>query len=450
MNPSALILATILAPVGASEPPEAVTEIPDWNHDVASVVAARCTGCHRPNGAGPFSLESPGDLAARASFVMELVESGRMPPSLVEGEGWRHDRRLSPAEVSLLRRWFAAGAPVDREDPDASPVAAGRGVVEAPSEDWVTRRVAGAFVIPAESDPAWHAGEIDQRGNAIPLDNDESWRVREIRIETAAPQAMRVASMVFDPTGAGRYLDDRDPRVGFLMAGDAGLVPSGAHGVILGGQDRLRWPDGFHQPVPPGSDLVVEWHYRPTGIEETMRPSVRLHLLDDAEAAVSRPLRWLPIGVGRVQVPAESVVTVESAVVTLDDPVDLVGVTPRALEIATDVELLAWDPGQDPGSPGRRIIAFRDWDHHQRETVISETPRRLAAGTRLQARFRLDNRSMNPANPDSPAVDIRRGRRTGILAVFLHVAAMDPESDERLAEAGTALIRALRGRGGER
>ena len=82
--------------------------------------------------------------------------------------------------------------------------------------------------------------------------------------------------------------------------------------------------------------------------------------------------------------------------------------------------------------------------------MISEAPRRLAAGTRLRARFRLNNRSKNPSNPDSPAVDIRRGRRTGILAVFLHVAAMDPQSDERLAEAGTALIRALRGRGGER
>ena len=420
------------------------TAVPDWNHDIAPLVGRACVTCHRDDGAGPFRLDRRSDLTRRSGFVLELVDEGRMPPWLGRGDGWRDDRRLSLDERSLLRRWIEAGAPIDREDREASPVTAPIPVADEVRGRTVTRVVDGEFTLPMESDPAWHKGEIDQRGNAIALGNPAPWRVRGISIDTGAPRAMRVASIVFDDTGAGRYLDDRDPRVGFLMAGDAGLSPSGAHGVVLGGVDRLRWPDGFHVPVPPESDAVVEWHYRPTGVEETMRPRLTFELVTDEEAGDSRPLRWLPVGIGRIRIDAEQTGTVESMMVEVPVEVDLVGVTPRGLEIATGMELRAFAPDAPPETVGDLVIRFEDWDHHQRETVVSESPRRYPAGTRFQATFRLDNRSVNPSNPDSPAVDVARGRRTGVLAMLLHLAAVEDADDARLAESGPEVVKGLR------
>ena len=135
-----------------------------------------------------------------------------------------------------------------------------------------------------------------------------------------------------------------------------------------------------------------------------------------------------------------------SALVEVPVEVDLVGVTPRGLEIVSDMELRALAPGSSSDAAGELVIGFEDWDHHQRETVVSEHPRRFPAGTRFRATFRLDNRSVNPANPDSPALDIGRGRRTGVLALFLHLAAVDGDDEARLAQIGPQVVRGLMGR----
>lgn len=453
-------LLTASAVFAAVDPPECVTptattktlEIqadPDWVHDIEPIIRNRCGQCHRDGGAGPFSLGSHREVAARGRFMLELVDAGRMPPWLPAGTGWRDDRRLTLAEKQLLRRWVDTGAVHDRdgEAGGSSGLASGdaTAAITSPArEGWLERGLLETFEIPAESDPAWHQGVIDQRGTTIPLANLEPLRLQGLVIDTGAPQAVRLASFAFDDTGAGRYLDDRDPRVGFLMSADAGLTPSGAHGIVLGGANELRWPEGFHVPVPAGADAVIEWHYRPTGIDETVRPRIQLELVDDGEE--SRPLRWLPVGVGRVQIPAEAVQVVQSEPVLLTVDAILAGLTPRALQITRTIELLEIPPGESLET-ATSVLRIGDWDHHQRETLVLESPRLIPAGTRFVARFRLDNRSENPSNPDVPAVDVRRGRRTGVLAVLLHLAAVSAVNDETLALSGPEAVRGLRGRG---
>ena len=443
----------LVAPVTTTEPVETQVD-PDWVHDVEPIIIRRCGQCHRNGGAGPFSLGSHREVAGRGRFLLELVDAGRMPPWLPTGTGWRDDRRLTLAEKQVLRRWVDTGAIRDRDEE-----ASGRSVLTPADTDtdtdtispghegWLERGLVESFKIPAESDPAWHQGVIDQRGTTIPLDNLEPLRLQGMGIDTGAPQAVRLASFAFDDTGAGRYLDDRDPRVGFLMSADAGLTPSGAHGIVLGGANELRWPEGFHVPVPAAADAVIEWHYRPTGIDETARPRIRLELVDDGEE--SRPLHWLPVGIGRIQIPAEAVQVIQSEPVLLAVDAMLVGLTPRALQITRTIELLEIPPGESPET-ARPVLRIGDWDHHQRETLVLQSPRIVPAGTRFMARFQVDNRTENPSNPDSPAVEVRRGRRTGVLAVLLHLAAVSPENDEALASAGPELIRALRGRGAVR
>ena len=421
---------------------------PDWVHDVQPIIARRCGRCHHADGAGPFPLGSHREVASRGGFIVDLVDSGRMPPWLPENAGWRDDRRLTEDEKTTLRRWVESGANLQREGvgaPSANPTAASpNDVGSTVATNEMVRSLGAAFEVPAESDPAWHQGNIDQRGTTMSLENREPLRIRGVRIETGAPQAVRLASFAFDDTGAGRYLDQRDPRVGFLMSADAGLIPSGAHGIVLGGLDQLRWPEGYHLPVPANADAVIEWHYRPTGMIESVSPTIRLELLGEDEDSLA--LRWLPVGVGRVQIPAETIQTVETEPLVMPADAMLVGLTPRALEITRTIELFEIPPGRTRES-GTSILRIGDWDHHQRETLVLETPRMVPKGTRFVARFTLDNRSENPANPDVPAVDIRRGRRTGVLATLLHVAAISPQDDPVLERLGPEAVKGLRGLG---
>src|SRR6478736_2625254 len=98
--PTVLLLAT-----AASAAP------PDFDRQVAPVLAARCAACHSgddPKGGldltrkaaavGAGKAVVPGKLAD--SSLWQKVEAGEMPPK----------GALTPAEKALLREWVAAGA----------------------------------------------------------------------------------------------------------------------------------------------------------------------------------------------------------------------------------------------------------------------------------------------------------------------------------------------------
>ena len=409
---------------------------PTWNGEVADIIERRCVSCHASGRVGPFELVDAAGVRNRGRFLLEVIDSGRMPPWLPMGTAWANHRTVTPSERATLAAWLEAGGPVGDGpgrtlEPGDPPSFRSDVVLEMPE----------AHVIPEESDPAWHTGEIDVHGVTFPLENATPLRVQAIRHRPASPQAMRVAAFAFDDTGAGRYLDDRDPRVGFLMGGDPGIKPMGADGVILAGSGDFRLPRGFHVPVPVGSDLVTQFQYRPTGVPERLQERIELELVPAAEA--SRPIRWLPLAVGRVDVAAGDARPVSSASVVLEHPVELLGISPRAIEICRGLEVMV----EFPDGRRRRLLAIPDWDHHQRETLRFEPPIVLPVGSTLQARFKLDNTASNPRNPDDPPRRVNRGRRTGLLGVILHVAARTAAGDRYLGKAGPEAIRELMRRG---
>ena len=405
---------------------------PTWNGDVADIIQRRCVTCHATGRVGPFELVDAAGVRNRGRFLLEVIDAGRMPPWLPTGTAWVNHRTVTAAERATLAAWLESGGPVGDgparvlDPPGSSPFRADL-TVEMPE----------AHVIPEESDPAWHAGEIDVHGFTFSLDNDSPLRVRAIRHRSASPQAMRVAAFAFDDTGAGRYLDARDSRVGFLMGGDPGIKPMGADGVILAGSGDFRLPEGFHVPVPAASDLVTQFQYRPTGVPERLQERIELELVPAAEA--SRPIRWLPLAVGRVDVAAGDDQRVSSEVIVLEHPLQLLGISPRAIEICRRLLVVV----EFPDGRRRELVDIPDWDHHQRETLRFEPPVDLPAGSRLQAIFDLDNTASNPRNPDDPPQRVNRGRRTGLLGNFLHVAARTADGDRYLRSIGPETIRLL-------
>lgn len=428
------MLAILGRPVQDAEPEADAPTVtpPTWNDQIGTIIETRCVTCHAPGRSGPFSLATIDAVRNRATFLIDVIEAGRMPPWLPKTGKFQHQRVVPDAEVSAIRRWMAGGAPIGEGPPDVLTAA-----VDEEFRAGLVLEMPAAYEIPEESDPAWHSGELDVHGVNFPIGNSEPLKIRAIRHIPAAPQSMRVAAFAFDTSGAARYLDDRDPRVGFLMGGDAGLRPVGADGVILTGSGDFRLPAGFHLPVETGSDLLVQFQYQPTGKVERLKERIELEFVIENEE--SSAVRWMPLAVGRVEIDAEQVATFASQTVVLEGAVDLVGLSPRALEICTSMRVDAVLPSGDR----RRLLNIPDWDHHQRESYIPVLPIRLPAGTALVASFDLDNTSGNPRNPDDPAAAIRRGRRTGILNVIIHVAAVDPAFDDDLVSAGDRLSRSL-------
>jgi len=86
---------------------------PDFNHDIAPVVYRRCSSCHRPGEAGPFSLLAYSDVKKHATQIADVTRRRFMPPCLPEpGYGdFSDEQRLTDEELRLFSDWAAAGAP---------------------------------------------------------------------------------------------------------------------------------------------------------------------------------------------------------------------------------------------------------------------------------------------------------------------------------------------------
>ena len=99
--------------------------VPTFTRDVAPIVSAHCTGCHRPGQIAPFSLVAYEDVQARGPQNRPRDRDTAMPPWLPNPDHGQFAgaRRMSDQEIATVRNWLTNGAPRGRPE-DAAPPAA--------------------------------------------------------------------------------------------------------------------------------------------------------------------------------------------------------------------------------------------------------------------------------------------------------------------------------------
>jgi hypothetical protein len=105
----ALIVAASLCAVPAA----AQQSAPTYTKDVAPILFANCTSCHRAGEIAPMSLMNYKEVRPWARAISARVADGTMPP-------WHADpahgkfanaRMLSEIDKATITKWVAAGAP---------------------------------------------------------------------------------------------------------------------------------------------------------------------------------------------------------------------------------------------------------------------------------------------------------------------------------------------------
>lgn len=101
---------------------------PTFHKDVEPILQQHCQSCHAPGQIAPFSLMSYEDTAATAQLLVARTQDRSMPPwGAIETDecqprfGWKHDARLSDAEIATIAAWKDAGSP--KGDPKDAPTA---------------------------------------------------------------------------------------------------------------------------------------------------------------------------------------------------------------------------------------------------------------------------------------------------------------------------------------
>ena len=412
--PALVMTACTVCPAYAGDKP--VT----FARDVAPILYARCAPCHRPGGAGPFSLTSYDDARRRATLIARATRDRYMPPWKPQAGDFVGERRLSDAQIATLDRWAAEGA---REgDPaDAPPAPRFASDWQAGTPDLVV--TLPAYVLPADGRDVFRNFVV-----AVPVNRARFVRGLEFRPGSGA---VHHANIRIDPTPASRQLDDADPQPGY-------------EGTILHSADYpdghfLGWTPGQAPPLAQedmawrleaGSDLVVQLHMRPTGKAERVQPSIGLYFTPHAPSRAPSIVR---LGRQNIDIPAGAREHRVTDSFTLPVDAEVRAVQPhahyRARTMRADATL--------PSGARRPLITIAIWDFNWQDRYRYASPFWLPAGTRIDMEYVFDNSDANPRNPDRPPERVSWGWRSSdeMADVWLQVMTRSEDDRARFATA---------------
>ncbi len=378
--------------------------------EVAPIVHAKCTACHRPGAAGPFPLRTYREVAKRGPMIAWVLEDGLMPPwHPVEGHGAFKDAlSLEPGQLDTLIAWIDGGMP----EGDASKVSA------APefSAGWqlgvpdLVVTMTEAFEVPA-------SGADLYRNFAVPIPTVEDKWLTAIEVRAGAPRVLHHIVFDIDTRGRGRKLSGGDGRPGWdAMTGQGGgAVGWNDGGPLLGttlggwavGQQARRLPMGLARKLPKGSDLILRSHFHPSGRVESERTEIALYFAEEAPTKQLMGLQMPPMfgSAAGIDIPeGESDFTLSD---TFTLPVDALALTVggHAHSILREMKITAQRPDEDAAP----IFWIDDWDFDWQNRYEWQEPQLLPAGTVLGAELIWDNSANNPANPHSPPRRIQWG-----------------------------------------
>ncbi|HEY1913230.1 MAG TPA: tetratricopeptide repeat protein [Vicinamibacterales bacterium] len=389
------VMAVFIAwPCAAAAPPRLT-----FTKDVAPIVWSRCASCHRPGEIGPFSLISYADVKQRAAQIKLVTSRRLMPPWKPEpGKGeFQNDRRLTDAELDILQRWIAEGAPEgDRSALPPMPTW-GSGWRLGPPDLVVT--MAEAYRVRGDG------GDVF-RTFVIPIPTSRPRYVRALEFHPGNPRVVHHANLGVDRTRSSHQLDLRDPEPGYegSMERDARYP----EGQLLGwtpGQAPHEAPAGTQWRLEAGSDLVVQLHLKPTGKPESVKVSVGLYFTDEAPSRTPIGLR---LGSETIDIPAGDPAYVVSDRYTLPVDVDVLAVQPHAHDLGRRMEAQA----ALPDGSVRWLISIPDWDFGWQDVYRYVTPIPLPKGTTISMRYVYDNSAANIRNPHHPPARVVWGQNT--------------------------------------
>lgn len=365
-----------------------------FNRDIAPIFNASCVRCHREGEIAPFSLTTYRDAARRAKQLARVTTSGLMPPWKPKA-GVGHfigERRLTNYQKQLIARWANSGAAEgDKRDLPPAPKFSTGWKLGKPD---LIVKMPKSFKVPA-------GGADLFRNFVIPLNNKKPKFVVAAEFRPGNRRVVHHAVFYLDNSKVARLRDKFDPLPGYGSFGGPGFVPAGDVGGWAPGYEAKRLTAGHARYVPPGSDLVMQIHYHPSGKAESDQSEVGLYFTDKPKniAAV------LTVSDLNFTIPAGSKRHKLTASYKLPSKVNLLAVTPHMHVLGKAMKVSA----TLPGGKVQRLIEIDDWNFDWQDQYFYRRPITLPMGSVLKVQAWYDNSAGNPLNPHRTPRPVRFG-----------------------------------------
>jgi mono/diheme cytochrome c family protein len=390
-----VLLAVPIAARGEAESPAT------FNKHIAPIIYKNCSACHRPGEAAPFPLLSYQEVARKGRTIAKTTASHVMPPWKAEPASYpyRDERRLKPEEIDLIQSWVKRGMPEgvadDRIEPPAFASAWRLGepdlLVEMPAP----------YHVPAD-------GPDIYRNIAIPLGLTEDKWVTAIDMKPSARAVVHHVLYFADGSGRAHEKPQQGSEPGFsgMRAGGASISLGG---WAVGAQPNFL-PEGLALRVPKPSDLVVQYHFHPTGKPETEQSRIGLYFAKKPPERTLTRIQMPPHYslFSGLDIPAGEKDFVLRDSYTLPVATDAVGVGAHAHYLASRLKMTATLPAGEV----KTLLSITDWDFAWQDRYFFRELVPLPQGTKLDAEIHWDNSSGNLHNPSSPPVRVTWGEES--------------------------------------
>ena len=388
---------------------------PTFNKDIAPILYANCASCHRPGEVAPFSLLSYQDAAKRASVIAGAVGGRFMPPWKAEpGYGdFAGERRLTDAQITLIKDWAKAGAP--EGDPSLKP--------EPPkfTDGWQGGQPDQVLTIPAKYSLAAD-GPDQYRCFVLPTGLDHDVYVDGIEFRPGNHRIVHHALVFLDASGQAKKMAAASPDGSYPCFGGPGFPAAGMIGGWAPGITPPPRNPALSQPIRAGMDVVIQIHYHPSGKPEQDQSSLGLAYSGPPTKGRTSILLFdhhLDMAPGDASYVAK-------ALLTLPRDVQLAAITPHAHYLCKDMKVTATLPD---GST-KPLIWIKDWDFNWQNAYRYKTPIDLPKGTKVDLVYTYDNSENNPHNPTHPPMRIHWGEETKDEMALVFLTVLLPTTDE--------------------
>lgn len=367
---------------------------PTWASHVAAIVYRSCTPCHRPGQPAPYSFQSYDEFFKKRSFVIEVMESGYMPPWQPTHGEFVGDRSLPKEDIAAIKSWVEAGAP--RGDQDKEPK------LPEFADGWqlgqpdLIVRMPDVLVVPS-------TGPDIVRNFVVPIATERMRFVAAVEVRPGNA-AVHHAVLAVDRTRQSRDASGRDGQPGFAGMTLAAAIPPDGH--FMGwtpGKTVRRAEDGMAWRLFPGDDFVLQIHAVPVGKEERIQPEIGIWFTDKPTRRSYELLMLFSEEID-IAVGVEDFVLRDHLVLPV--PVTLHAVYPHAHYVCRRMRSIA----TLPDGTKQVLFAIDSWDFDWQDDYRYQKPVTLPAGTRIAIEYVYDNSVNNQNNPMRPPKRVQFGQ----------------------------------------
>ncbi|PRP94775.1 monooxygenase [Enhygromyxa salina] len=382
---------------------------PNWHQDVAPLVTEACQGCHTDGGIAPFAMQDYAQTAPWSAIMADQAEQGLMPPwhALETAQcqppmPYKHDARLTDAQIQLLRDWADVGSP-EGDPADAAPLPS------PPNLDLANPTTTVTMGSPVS---------IDAQGNTLDF-------FHCLSLDPGNPEDVYLDGIQLIPGNREIvhhvliYVDEAAASASW----PGGVLQNCGGGSGVSGQLISAWvpgglpmepPAGVGISLPAGSRLVLNVHYHATGGGPTPDDGTGLALrwsTDKPEYGSIFTLLGAPGAgtslTGPFSIPAGASDHVEEYewVVSSNGNAFPDSVEARIWAVANHMHLVgvdmrAWIEDRDTGEQ-TCLVHTPNWDFNWQRIYEYDAPAnqgvRVKAGDIVRVRCAYDNSMNNPA-----------------------------------------------------